>query len=63
MNVEDNDDDTVIVPQLPHLNSEQIMELETELSHSPDTSLGIEHYIIARAYISQTFTVDTEIMS
>ena len=50
----DDDSNTVIVPDLPSyfLTEHQRILLTKELQQYPDTKFGVEHYILAKAFIS-----------
>ena len=50
----DDDSNTVIVPDLPSnfLTERQRILLAEELQQYPDTKFGVEHYFLARAFIS-----------
>ena len=49
----DDDSNTTIVPDLPSnfLTEHQRILLTEELQQYPDTKFGVEHYILARAFI------------
>ena len=50
----DDDSNTVIVPDLPSnfLTEHQRISLTKELQQYPDTKFGVEHYILAKGFIS-----------
>ena len=50
----DDDSNTVIVPDLPSnfLTEHQRVSLTKELQQYPDTKFGVEHYILAKGFIS-----------
>jgi len=49
----DTDDAAVFVPDIPCLiNESQQQLLMEELSHHSDEFCGVEHYVLARAFIS-----------
>ena len=50
----DDDSNTVIVPDLPSnlLTEHQRILLAEELQKYPETKFGVEHYFLARAFLS-----------